>query len=209
MADYNDAEGARQLMAQHAESLAAVILEPLTGSGGCIPADPEFLRTLREEASRHGIVLVFDEVMTSRLAPGGLHGKLGVTPGSRRLWQIPGRRGELRRLWRQARPDAASRSHAARRVDALGNLQQQRADHGGGHRRPRAGVHAAGRRAPECQRRPSPYPAERCRLQARGADPGAGTGLDAVLPPAARSGPHVPPIWPRCRSRCASCCTWS
>ena len=80
MADYNDAEGARQLMAQHAESLAAVILEPLMGSGGCIPADPEFLRTLREEASRHGIVLVFDEVMTSRLAPGGLHGKLGVRP---------------------------------------------------------------------------------------------------------------------------------
>jgi glutamate-1-semialdehyde 2,1-aminomutase len=80
MADYNDAEGARQLIGRHAQSLAAIIVEPLMGSGGCIPADPSFLRALREEADRHGIVLVFDEVMTSRLAPGGLHGKLGVLP---------------------------------------------------------------------------------------------------------------------------------
>ena len=80
MADYNDAEGVRQLIAQHAGSLAAIIIEPMMGSGGCIPADPSFLRTLREESDRHGIVLVFDEVMTSRLAPGGLHGKLGLRP---------------------------------------------------------------------------------------------------------------------------------
>jgi glutamate-1-semialdehyde 2,1-aminomutase len=80
MADYNDVDGVRQLIGQHAQSLAAIIVEPLMGSGGCIPADPAFLRTLREEADRHGIVLVFDEVMTSRLAPGGLHGRLGLTP---------------------------------------------------------------------------------------------------------------------------------
>ena len=80
MADYNDPEGARKLIAQHAPNLAAIIIEPMMGSGGCIPADPEFLRLLREEADKHGIVLVFDEVMTSRLAPGGLHGKLGVKP---------------------------------------------------------------------------------------------------------------------------------
>lgn len=80
MADYNDAEGARQLIRRHAQSLAAIIAEPLMGSGGCIAAEPAFLQTLREEADRHGIVLVFDEVMTSRLAPGGLHGKLGVRP---------------------------------------------------------------------------------------------------------------------------------
>jgi len=80
MAEYNDTDGVRKLVGQHAQSLAAIIVEPLMGSGGCIPADPAFLRTLREEADRHGIVLVFDEVMTSRLAPGGLHGKLGITP---------------------------------------------------------------------------------------------------------------------------------
>src|SRR5690606_4222688 len=58
----------------------AVILEPMMGAGGCIPADAEFLHMLREETARHGIVLVFDEVMTSRLAPGGLHGALGLKP---------------------------------------------------------------------------------------------------------------------------------
>jgi glutamate-1-semialdehyde 2,1-aminomutase len=80
MADYNDAEGTRQLITRHASDLAAIIIEPMMGSGGCIPADPAFLRLLREESERHGMVLVFDEVMTSRLAPSGLHGKLGVRP---------------------------------------------------------------------------------------------------------------------------------
>jgi glutamate-1-semialdehyde 2,1-aminomutase len=80
MVDYNDADAARELIVRHAQSLAAVIVEPLMGSGGCIPAEPAFLRTLREETERHGIALVFDEVMTSRLAPRGLHGKLGVRP---------------------------------------------------------------------------------------------------------------------------------
>jgi glutamate-1-semialdehyde 2,1-aminomutase len=80
MATYNDTEAMRALIAAHAESLAAIIVEPLMGSGGCIAGEPAFLRTLREEADRHGIILVFDEVMTSRLAPGGLHGKLGLRP---------------------------------------------------------------------------------------------------------------------------------
>jgi glutamate-1-semialdehyde 2,1-aminomutase len=80
MADYNDAEGTRQLITRHASDLAAIIIEPMMGSGGCIPADPAFLRLLREESERHGMVLVFDEVMTSRVAPSGLHGKLGVRP---------------------------------------------------------------------------------------------------------------------------------
>jgi glutamate-1-semialdehyde 2,1-aminomutase len=80
MADYNDADATRALITQHAHNLAAVIIEPLMGSGGCIAADPAFLRMLREETERHGILLVFDEVMTSRLAPGGLHGKLGLRP---------------------------------------------------------------------------------------------------------------------------------
>jgi glutamate-1-semialdehyde 2,1-aminomutase len=81
LAPYNDADAVRRLIAEHARDLAAIIVEPLMGSAGCIPGDPEFLRALGEEADRHGIVLVFDEVMTSRLAPGGLHGKLGLRPG--------------------------------------------------------------------------------------------------------------------------------
>ena len=77
---YNDVEGTRELIAQHAGQLAAVILEPMMGSGGCIAADMAFLEMLRAETKHHDIVLIFDEVMTSRLAPGGLHEALCVTP---------------------------------------------------------------------------------------------------------------------------------
>lgn len=80
MAPYNDAERTRALIAEHAADLAAVIIEPMTGSGGCIPATQDFLRMLREETERHGIVLIFDEVMTSRLGPRGLQGLVGITP---------------------------------------------------------------------------------------------------------------------------------
>lgn len=80
LAPYNDAEATRDLITAHAGTLAAVILEPLMGGGGCIPAEPGFLAMLREETARHGIVLIFDEVMTSRLAPGGLHERMRVTP---------------------------------------------------------------------------------------------------------------------------------
>lgn len=77
---YNDATGARDLIGRNAARLAAVIVEPMLGSGGCIEATPEFLAALRDETARHGIILVFDEVMTSRLAPGGLHEATGITP---------------------------------------------------------------------------------------------------------------------------------
>ena len=77
---YNDAEGTRKLIEENAEDLAAVILEPMMGTGGCIPAEAEFLRAIREATDEHGILLVFDEVMTSRLAPGGLQEKHGVLP---------------------------------------------------------------------------------------------------------------------------------
>lgn len=80
VAPYNDSEATAALIEAHASELAAVIVEPMVGSGGCIPARPDFLHMLRERTARHGIVLIFDEVMTSRLAPGGLQGKLGITP---------------------------------------------------------------------------------------------------------------------------------
>src|SRR4029079_9920082 len=52
--------------------------EPMLGSGGCIPGDPEFLATLRAEATAAGALLIFDEVMTSRLSPGGRQEPLGI-----------------------------------------------------------------------------------------------------------------------------------
>ena len=80
IAQYNDLEGCAALIARHRDELAAVLIEPMIGSGGGISADREFLAMLRDESKRHGFVLIFDEVMTSRLAPGGLQSKLGITP---------------------------------------------------------------------------------------------------------------------------------
>ncbi|MBM3600989.1 MAG: aminotransferase class III-fold pyridoxal phosphate-dependent enzyme [Alphaproteobacteria bacterium] len=77
---YNDIEGTLKLIELHARDLAAVIVEPMMGGGGCIAADAEFLRMLREATRKHGVVLIFDEVMTSRLTPSGLQGKHGITP---------------------------------------------------------------------------------------------------------------------------------
>lgn len=77
---YNDVEGTRALIGRHADQLAAVIIEPMMGSGGCIEARLDFLRMLRDETTKHGVILIFDEVMTSRLAPGGLHEATGVFP---------------------------------------------------------------------------------------------------------------------------------
>jgi glutamate-1-semialdehyde 2,1-aminomutase len=80
VATYNDADEARRLVAEHAHELAAVIVEPLQGSGGVIPGDADFLRALREATAEHDVLLVFDEVMTSRLSTGGLQRVLGITP---------------------------------------------------------------------------------------------------------------------------------
>lgn len=78
LGSYNDAAATLDLVDRHQAELAAILIEPMLGSGGCIPAQREFLAALREVATRHGIVLIFDEVMTSRLGPGGLQEKLGI-----------------------------------------------------------------------------------------------------------------------------------
>jgi glutamate-1-semialdehyde 2,1-aminomutase len=77
IAPYNDTDRTRALIT---EDLAAVILEPMIGSGGCIPATHEFLHMLRHETARTGTLLILDEVMTSRLAPGGLQSVAGIKP---------------------------------------------------------------------------------------------------------------------------------
>jgi len=77
---YNDADGAIAAIRQAGDKLAAVLVEPMLGSGGCIPASREFLAALRATCTETGAVLIFDEVMTSRHAEGGLQQRLGVTP---------------------------------------------------------------------------------------------------------------------------------
>jgi hypothetical protein len=77
---YNDVEATAAALAHDPDAVAAVLVELMIGSAGAIPADPEFLVYLRETTARHGIVLILDEVMTSRHGPGGLQGRLGLIP---------------------------------------------------------------------------------------------------------------------------------
>ena len=76
VAPYNDIERTQALIK---DDLALVIVEPMIGSG-CIAASVPFLEMLRRETTRVGALLIFDEVMTSRLAPGGLQSVAGVKP---------------------------------------------------------------------------------------------------------------------------------
>ena len=82
MLPYNDAENAASLIADQASELAAVVMEPVAFStGGAVVADPDFAQAVRRITARHGIVLIFDEVVTClRLGTGGAPGYLGVTP---------------------------------------------------------------------------------------------------------------------------------
>jgi glutamate-1-semialdehyde 2,1-aminomutase len=79
-APYNDTAKTVALIEQHGPELAVVALEPMMGGGGCIAATAEFLHALREATARVGALLLFDEVMTSRLSPGGLQAVHGITP---------------------------------------------------------------------------------------------------------------------------------
>jgi glutamate-1-semialdehyde 2,1-aminomutase len=74
VAQYNDIAAAELVDGQ----TAAVLVEPLQGSAGAIPGDREFLEALREATHEHDALLIFDEVMTSRLAYGGMQEVLGI-----------------------------------------------------------------------------------------------------------------------------------
>ena len=80
VAPYNDEEAAVRVIAEHADELAAVLVEPLQGWAGAIPGDRAFLQALREATAAHGVLLAFDEIMTSRLSTGGLQSAYGITP---------------------------------------------------------------------------------------------------------------------------------
>src|SRR5664280_2384600 len=69
---FNDAEAVEQAFRAHGDRIAAVIVEPVAGNMGCVPPLPGYLEALRDLTTRHGSVLIFDEVMTGfRLALGG------------------------------------------------------------------------------------------------------------------------------------------
>jgi glutamate-1-semialdehyde 2,1-aminomutase len=89
VAPFNDLDGTERMIKEL--DVAAVIVEPVLGSAGCIPADREFLRGLRELCSERDTVLIFDEVITGfRLAPGGGQQSYNVVPDVSLLGKILG-----------------------------------------------------------------------------------------------------------------------
>jgi glutamate-1-semialdehyde 2,1-aminomutase len=81
LADFNDIESVKNLIVQNKDEVAAVILEPIAGNMGVVPASDEFLNGLRSLCSEEKIILIFDEVMTGfRVAKGGAQEIYGVTP---------------------------------------------------------------------------------------------------------------------------------
>ena len=80
LAPYNDLEAAAEIVRREGAALAAILVEPMLGAGGCMPGEPAFLHGLRALAQDCGALLIFDEVMTSRLAIGGRQSLLGITP---------------------------------------------------------------------------------------------------------------------------------
>ena len=87
---YNDAEVARKILEANRNELAAVIVEPVMGSVGMLPADPEYLQMLRDFADDSGALLIFDEVISFRVASGGAQEHYGVTPDMTSLGKIIG-----------------------------------------------------------------------------------------------------------------------
>ncbi len=115
LGSYNDTAATVALIEANGPELAAIILEPMLGSGGCIAAEPEFLHALRAAATKVGALLILDEVMTSRLAAGGLQAMRGVTPdlttlgkyiGGGMSFGAFGGRADIIDLFDPRRPDA-------------------------------------------------------------------------------------------------------
>lgn len=88
---YNDAEAVAELFDTHGHEIACIIVEPVAGNMNLVPPQPGFLEALRDITSRHGSLLIFDEVMTGfRVALGGAQAHYGVTPDLTALGKVIG-----------------------------------------------------------------------------------------------------------------------
>ena len=78
---WNDADALADTVARHGDKIAAVLTEPVMCNTGCILPEPGYLAAMRDITSKHGILLIFDEVITGfRLGIGGAQAHYGVTP---------------------------------------------------------------------------------------------------------------------------------
>ena len=89
--EFNDTQQLADTLSQRGDQIACVILEPVVGNMGVVPPEPEFLQTARDLCTRHGALLIFDEVMTGfRVAYGGAQQRFGITPDLTTLGKILG-----------------------------------------------------------------------------------------------------------------------
>ena len=89
--EYNNAEQLAEAFAKQGQEIAAVIVEPVAGNMNLIAPKPEFLQAMRELCSKHGAVLIFDEVMTGfRVGPQCAQGLFGITPDLTTLGKVIG-----------------------------------------------------------------------------------------------------------------------
>jgi len=88
---FNDIEAVRAAFREHPKSIAAVILEPIPANAGLYFPRANFLEALREECTKHGALLIFDEVMTGfRVARGGAQEMFGIRPDLTALGKVIG-----------------------------------------------------------------------------------------------------------------------
>lgn len=89
--DYNNLDSVKECFAQMGDQIAAVIVEPVAGNMNCIPPSRSFLQGLRELCDVHGIVLIFDEVMSGfRVSMGGAQAYYDVVPDMTCLGKVIG-----------------------------------------------------------------------------------------------------------------------
>lgn len=91
VATYNDLESVNAAFTEHADDIAAIIVEPVAGNMNCVPPVPGFLEGLRSLCDQHGSLLIFDEVMTGfRVHPRCAQAAFGITPDLTTLGKIVG-----------------------------------------------------------------------------------------------------------------------
>jgi glutamate-1-semialdehyde 2,1-aminomutase len=89
--DFNAVDQIKSVFEKQGKSIAAVIVEPVAGNMNLVLPAPGFLETLREECTRHGAVLILDEVMTGfRVALGGAQARFGIRPDLTTLGKVIG-----------------------------------------------------------------------------------------------------------------------
>ncbi|MBF8660059.1 glutamate-1-semialdehyde 2,1-aminomutase [Pseudomonas putida] len=88
---FNDIAAVEKTLAEVGQTVACIIVEPVAGNMNCVPPAPGFLEGLREQCDKHGVVLIFDEVMTGfRVSLGGAQAHYGITPDLSTFGKIVG-----------------------------------------------------------------------------------------------------------------------